>query len=415
MNNRRRKAATRESSSTPAELDTEPEEPPSPTTMTTSLPARSSRSSSVASYEQLEITFPSQVASEIRIRPRTATRRRPLHITDLSQVEVVVLYSTAQSLQRGRPEELIADQETAQVAHRVTEALEGEVGSVQALAVWDDLPAVLGSLDPARHVVFNLVEGLGGRAFTEPEAVRQIEAMGFRHTGVPSRPMRLTSSKLSTKRILLSAGLPTPPFQVFDSIGDAAIDSPWPAIVKPVAEGGSIGITQNSVVQDPRAARHKIAEALEVYQQPAMLEAFIPGRELNVALWGGGRPELLPISEIIFEWTDDPLHKVVSFDAKWNTDSVEYYQTPGQCPAALARAEQARVELVAKQVHKVLGLRGYVRIDMRLLDGIPYVLEVNSNPDLAPEAGFYRSARAAGHSYRSMILHILKLALVSPR
>ena len=110
--------------------------------------------------------------------------------------------------------------------------------------MWDDLSAALATYDPRRHVVFNLVESLGGRAFTEPEAIRQIRALGFNHTGVGFQSMRRSSNKLLTKRLLLSEGLPTPPYQVFHSLRDKKVSVPLPAIVKPVAEGGGFGITQ---------------------------------------------------------------------------------------------------------------------------------------------------------------------------
>ncbi len=105
--------------------------------------------------------------------------------------------------------------------------------------------------------------------------------------------------------------------------------------------------------------------------------------------------------------------KLVTFDAKWVEDSPEYKQTPGICPARLSPDDQARIEDAAIRTFQLLGVKGFARVDMRLRDGVPYVLEVNVNPDLNPEAGFFRSARAAGHTYSSMVLTILKMALAS--
>jgi D-alanine-D-alanine ligase len=295
----------------------------------------------------------------------------------------------------------------------VAEALEGEVGAVHVVPVWDDLPAALAPFDPHTHIVFNLVESLGGRAFSEPDAIRQIRRLGFRFTGVPYRAMRWTLSKQRTKQLLQGAGIPTPSYQVFQNLRERAVTVSLPAIVKPIGEGGSMGISQTSVVTEPETLLARVEECLAIYRQPALVENFIEGRELNVALWGNGRPEILPISEICFPWTDNPLQQIVSFDAKWIPTSVEYQNTPGECPAQLSAKDQTAVEVIAKRVHKLLGLKGFVRIDMRLRQGIPFVLEVNGNPDLAPDAGFFRSASAAGHSYRSMVLYILKLALAT--
>ncbi len=103
----------------------------------------------------------------------------------------------------------------------------------------------------------------------------------------------------------------------------------------------------------------------------------------------------------------------MTFDAKWVEASPEYQHTPGVCPARLSAEDQARIEDAAVRTYQLLGIKGFARVDMRLRDGEPYILEVNVNPDLAPDAGFFRSARAAGHTYPSMVLTILKMALAS--
>jgi D-alanine-D-alanine ligase len=329
----------------------------------------------------------------------------------LSELRVVVLYSLALALERGRPEDRLADEETARVATAIAEALEGRVGATQMVSVWEDLPAALAPFDPASTAVFNLVESLGGRAFTEEQAVRQIEQLGFAHTGASYRALRRSANKLLTKRRLERAGLLTPRYQVFRRSGHHATDLPLPAIVKPIAEGGSFGIRQSSLAGDRQTLQRLIDECLTVYRQAALVEEFIIGREINVALWGNVQPQVLPISEIVFEWTDDPLQQFVTFESKWVAESPEFSGTPGVCPARLIPEEQERVESAARAAYQALEVTGYARVDMRLREGTPYLIEVNANSDLAPDAGFFRSARAAGYSYPEMALHILQLAV----
>jgi D-alanine-D-alanine ligase len=354
-------------------------------------------------------SFLPDIVVEPRARPRRLTRR----ITDLSAVEVVVLYSLALGLERGRPDDLLADQETELVAQQVAGALQDEVGAVHLAPVWDDVATAMRPFDPQRTVVFNLVESLGGRGFTEAEVPRLLRTMGFAHTGGSYQSLRRSGNKLVAKRLLESNGLQTPRYQVFHRRSDRSLQVPLPAIVKPVAEGGSFGVTQASVVQTEEQLQAQVELTLQTYHQPALVEEFIVGREINVALWGNGDPEVLPISEIVFEWTQDPLQKLVTFDAKWIEDSPEYKHTPGICPAHLAPEDQARIEQAAIRTFQLLGVKGFARVDIRLRDGIPYVLEANVNPDLNPEAGFFRSARAAGHTYASMVLTIVKMALAS--
>jgi len=350
--------------------------------------------------------------SRVQVRPRVTTRRT-LRPRDPSEADVVVLYNVALGLERGRPEDILSDAETEEVARAVGETLREHVRSIELAPVWDDLGDVLRRYDPARHVIFNLCESLGGRAWSEAEVPRLMRAAGFVHTGSSYMALRRAGSKLITKRSLEAAGLNTPTYEVIRHAGRRPTRVPLPAIVKPVAEHGSCGITLASVVEDRKALGDRIDACIRDYRQAALVEEFIVGRELNVALWGNGFPEVLPIAEIAFRWTDEPLKQIVSFSGKWHKDSVEALGTPGVCPADLAPDVQDRVEAAAVLAYQELGVRGFARVDMRLRDEIPYLLEVNIHPDLAPDAGFFRSARAAGHSYASMLLYILRLAFAS--
>jgi len=408
--------------STPSPKDPEPdsEEPPGQrtsrrlTASARSAPPQTQTQTSVPPLDTLEIAAPDPTfLPDVVVEPRPRVRRLPRRITDLSAVEVVVLYSLALGLERGRPEDLLADEETEQVARSVAEALQDEVGAVHLVPVWDDVAGVMHRFDSRRSVVFNLVESLGGRGFSEAEVPRLLRSMGFIHTGGTYQALRRSGNKLVAKRLLENSGLKTPRYQIFHRRSERTLSVPLPAIVKPVAEGGSFGVTQDSVARTEEQLFAQVDSVLHTYHQPALVEEFIVGREINVALWGNGQPEVLPISEIVFEWTDDPLRKLVTFDAKWVEGSAEYQHTPGICPARLSPEDQERIEDAAIRTYQVLGVKGFARVDMRLRDGDPYILEVNVNPDLAPDAGFFRSARAAGHTYSSMVLTILKMALAS--
>jgi len=350
----------------------------------------------------------SRVAVRPRLVPRRAARPR-----EASEAEVVVLYNVALGLERGRPEDLLSDAETEGVARRIADTLQGHVRSVELAPVWDDLGEVLRRYDPARHVIFNLCESLGGRAWSEAEVPRLMRAAGFVHTGSSFMALRRAGSKLITKRSLEAAGLRTPTYEVIRHPGRRPTRVPLPAIVKPVAEHGSCGITLASVVEDRKALGERIDACIRDYRQPALVEEFIIGRELNVALWGNGFPEVLPVAEIAFRWTEEPLKQIVTFSGKWHRESIEARGTPGLCPARLAPEVQDGVEAAAVLAYQALGVRGFARVDMRLRDDMAYVLEVNIHPDLAPDAGFFRSARAAGHTYTSMVLYILRLAFAA--
>jgi hypothetical protein len=278
-----------------------------------------------------QISIPGFLAEpRVRIAPRLPLRRaaRP---REIGEAEVVVLYNLALGLERGRPEDLVSDAATARVARSIAAALQGHVRSVQLAPVWDDLGEVLRHYDPARHVVFNLCESLGGRSWSEAEVPRLMRAAGFIHTGSSYLALRRTGNKLITKRTLLAAGLQTPPFEVIRRADRRPTRLTLPAIVKPVAEHGSCGVSLASVVDDRNALGERIDECIRCYRQPALVEEFIDGRELNVALWGNGFPEVLPIAEIAFTWTDEPLQRIViSPEVALTVEAVGTLGLPGR-------------------------------------------------------------------------------------
>jgi len=180
-------------------------------------------------------------------------------------------------------------------------------------------------------------------------------------------------------------------------------------IVKPRFEDASLGITGDSIVATEKALHKRIRYIHQTYRQDALVEEFIVGREFNVAIIGNSQPEVLPISEIRF----DPAlpHPIVSYNGKWLEESAEFCGTRPVCPASLRFREEVMIKDVALRAFKILECRDYARIDIRFRDGVPYILEVNANPDIAPDAGLARAARAAGLNYTQFIARMINLVL----
>jgi D-alanine-D-alanine ligase len=264
-------------------------------------------------------------------------------------------------------------------------------------------------------VVFNLAEGLEGRLFEEVRIAWVLESMGYRFTGNDAEALGRSTNKVRAKLMLAERGVPTPawlafqhPDQVDESVSGCL---PFPVIVKPVAEDASQGIGPDAVVYNLKALRDRVAYVVECYRQVALAEAFVVGREFNVSLWGDPA-KVLPLSEIDFSKFSDPYARIVSFSAKWEEGSFEYRNMPVLCPAPVDRELGTRITRTARQAWAAMGCRGYARVDMRVSpDGTPYVVEVNCNPDLSPDAGFYTASRTAGYSYEDMISHIMQLAV----
>jgi len=312
---------------------------------------------------------------------------------------------------RGAFRDLIADHGTAAEAAAVLQALQRSGHHAETFLLGDD------PLDFAERLreflpeaVFNLCEGFRGDARQEMNVAGLLELLRLPYTGCPSLCLGLTQDKARTKDILLRHGLPSPRYL---SMGPGERIPPlrgleFPLFVKPRFEDASFGIDANSVIEDESALLRQVRYIHEVYRQPALVEEYIDGRELNVAILGQDELMVLPVAEIRFE--KKPRRPILCFEGKWALDSRAYRTTTPVCPARLTSKQDLLVRDVALRAFKLLGCRDYARVDIRLRANTPMVLEVNANPDISPEAGLARAARVAGLDYPVLVERILNYA-----
>jgi len=186
----------------------------------------------------------------------------------------------------------------------------------------------------------------------------------------------------------------------------------FPLIVKPVREDGSVGISSKSVVACEDDLRARVTEIVHAFRQPCLVEQFVAGRELNVALFGYPAARVLPLSEIDFSALPAGMPPIVSYDAKWNEGSAADLGTRPVLHPQLPNAIAARVRRVAVEAFRAVGMRDYGRVDVRLsMNGIPYVVDVNPNCDLSRHAGMARAAAAVGIEYPAMAKLLVRYAL----
>jgi D-alanine-D-alanine ligase len=268
--------------------------------------------------------------------------------------------------------------------------------------------------DERPDLIFNIVESLENDSFQEMNVAGLYELLKIPYTGAGAMALGLALNKPRVKEILSFHGIKTPKFQVFRVTDKIVLDEglTFPLIVKHSREDASVGIEDRSVVYNMTDLRTRVRYVQEEFDQPALVEQYINGRELNVAMIGNKNPLVLPISEIDFSGLTEGMHKIVSYEAKWVHGTVAFEGTKGVCPAPLTPLQENKLKDIALRCYQIVGCRDYARVDMRLTkEGVPYVLEVNPNPDISDDAGFARSARTYGFTFPEVIGKIVESAL----
>ncbi|MBN1501969.1 ATP-grasp domain-containing protein [Candidatus Woesearchaeota archaeon] len=326
-----------------------------------------------------------------------------------NSMQIAVIYNLVEDTKARKEEEKIADNEILVTAEAVKHVFISRGHDCDLVRVDSCLSELLkGKYD----CIFNLAEGIDDRPSGEAEIAELLEKICIPFTGNNSNCLSTCLDKKKTKEILVNNKITTPNFQIFQSENQEAKGLMYPLIVKPVNEDASIGITLNSYVVDAKQLKRKVKEVLNLYKQPALVEEFIDGREINAALIGTASDVVvLPLSEIIFDFPKN-IPKFLPFEAKWIESSVLYKMSTGKCPAEVNSELRKKIEELAIKCFKIMKCKGYARVDFRVKDNEPYVLEVNPNPGINPhDSGFVRSAKAFGYSFEDLILKIFSLAL----
>jgi len=260
-------------------------------------------------------------------------------------------------------------------------------------------------------LVFNLCESIDGVAALEPPVISVLELLNLPYTGSSSWTTSLCLRKHVVNAALERAGLPVPKFAVVRR-GGAIPSVGFPAICKPAAEDASIGIEQRSVVRTTRALAERLGAMLERWDE-VLVQRFVEGREVNVGILGDA---VLPIAEIDFGHMPKGMWRIVTYRSKWEDGCDEDLGSAPRCPARLPASVASQLRRIAIAAWRIAGGSGYGRVDMRIDErGRPWILEVNANPDIAPDAGLARMARVVGIEYGALVRRVCELGLQRSR
>ena len=288
-----------------------------------------------------------------------------------------------------------------------------ELRGVHGVEVYEVLTAL--SRDKP-DLLFNLCESMDGDPRNEPTFAGLLDLFKIPYTGADLLALASCLHKQRTKDILVAHGVPTPPYRFLRD--EAALEDPalelldYPWFVKLAHEDASLGITETNVVANAQELRTRSRELMREHHQAILAERYVEGREVNVTMLGSGEEiVVLPIHEIDFAAMPADRPHIVSYAAKWDEKHVDYVGTKPVPLRDASPAFIANVEQVARAAWDAMGLRDYGRIDLRVdAANVPWVIDVNPNPDISPDAGVARSAKLAGMSYPQMIAHIADVA-----
>jgi D-alanine-D-alanine ligase len=338
----------------------------------------------------------------------------------------------SQPLPPGVPPDAYADFDHIETIEQIRKAIESDGHETVFLKADENLPFCLREYKP--DICFNIAEGLGGDA-REAQVPALLEMMRIPYTGSRVLTNGISLDKTLTKRIWRDRRLPVAPFQEF-IVGDEALrpELNYPLFVKPAREGTGMGVDTKAIVRNEKELRERVKWVIENYNQPALVETFLPGREFTVGIMG--RPDAKLYSRHP-EWYDkDGFHRfpVLELDSSRSVTPNVYSQAaksknvgeegaPGYvCPAELEPELTKKLQYLAWRAHILLYALDVSRTDIRLdAEGNPRLLEINTLPGLTPNySDLCLQANAEGIAYNDLILEILYLGasrwgMVEPR
>jgi D-alanine-D-alanine ligase len=324
--------------------------------------------------------------------------------------ETVPLISNKQKILQQKSVDTFAEWDTWDTINAVKAALEcfHNVNMIEA-----DQDAYHRFIETKPDIVFNIAEGFNGVS-REAQIPAILDMLGIPYTGSDPLTLSICLGKARTKEILTYHRIPNAKFLIAsnpDELTDFNLG--FPVIVKPVSEGSGKGIFSTSFAKNINDLKREVERITSEYNQPALIEEFLSGREFTAAVLGNGPDvKVLPIVEINYKEFPEDFIPIYSYEAKWILDTKENPLNVFHCPADVPVELEKAIKKTVLKTYNTLRCKDWSRIDLRLdANGIPNIIEVNPLPGILPNpeenSCYPKAARTAGINYNDMINSVL--------
>jgi D-alanine-D-alanine ligase len=298
------------------------------------------------------------------------------------------------------------------VVDQVARALRKGKHKPTVLGIHGDARKLIGGLARRKpDLVFNLMEMFGKNIQGDVGVAGLLDLLGYRYTGGGPGELYLRQDKGLAKKVLAFDHILYPDFAVFSKADlETGGNLRMPLFVKPLRADASIGIDGNALVRDASALMERVLAIHKKFDDSALAEEYIEGREFYVGVLGNREPVVFPPIEMDFSGLPEGAPRVLDRRAKWVKGSAEFQGTHSVL-ADVPDELRARLQKVALDAYRALRTRDYGRVDLRLTEaGDIYVIEVNANCYLEETGEFATAAAAAGFDYPTLINRIVDLA-----
>lgn len=333
----------------------------------------------------------------------------------LPSLNIGILYNDLSSKVNGTNGHKHRKHPSLEICNDVRDALESKGHHVLMYDMNDTIGTFFRLNNDDVDLVFNLCDQINGFGLLEPHSAALLDMLEVPYTGSSSFALSLTKDKIKTKKFLEYHNIPTAKFDfVFSEEESVNQDLQYPLIVKPANSEDSIGITNDSVVTNEEELKKQIRFVLKETKQPALIEEFIDGYELDVGIIGNGKDvKALPIQRTVFDKLPKGYWGIYPYEAKWGHNPVYDKHLAVERPARLTENQTKIVSEIAIDVYNMLDCHDYGRVEMRMdREGNFYVIELNANPSLFKNGYFSKVAPLIGMSYEDVIEEIVRATII---